>query len=111
MLVSTSDTEIFALLERAGKDRFDMAKPLLFDFDFEDHFYFFLFCPGKEFRGAFLYCLPLLTLQFELRHELIPALIQLPDSAELAGLKNQALEHVESLLSGRKMDVGYFDAH
>jgi hypothetical protein len=50
-------------------------------------------------------------LQRELRTELIPALMRLPDHDELSALKTYALSWAESLLSGSKMDTGYFDAH
>ena len=111
MKTLSDDNEIFFFLEKAGKVSFDMTLPQFFDFEFENEICFLIFCPGKIFRGCFLFIIPVHELQRELREELIPTLINLPEKSELTELRSQALDRAEALLSGRKLDVGYFDAH
>ncbi|HTL82192.1 MAG TPA: hypothetical protein VL651_10830 [Bacteroidia bacterium] len=111
MMRSENDAEIFELLEKAGKETLVSTAELLLPFEFDESLFLLLFCPGKNFRQTLLFRIELKDLQREVRSELIPALMDLPDQAEFASLKTRALEWAESIISGRKMDVGYFDAH
>lgn len=111
MLSSRNDEEVFGLLERVGKISFNPAIKTVFDFEHGDHYFLLIYCPGEFYRGSFLFQIEKKDLHNETEHELLPAVLSLPDDAELAPLKTGALLLIEQIISGRKRTGEYYDAH
>ena len=111
MYFTTSDPEIFALLERANEAGFDPRIPLVKDFEFDGFYFLLLFNPAGELRGCRLYSIALGDGEQGAGRSVLNDLIHLPDAHGYFDLKTKALILLEKFLSGRKNASRYFDAH
>jgi hypothetical protein len=109
MKILTGDIEILKILSESGNENFDPLKNQVFEFSYGESWCLFLFNPSGKFKGCRLY---MLEKPFEtaLREKLLPELLSLNDNHRYVILKNEALNIVESLISG-KNDFLFFDAH
>jgi hypothetical protein len=110
MQLLTDDVFVFSILEEAGQDFFDPTQIHLASFLFDQRFFLFLFCPDGKYKGCKLYFFPSPPQAHEIRDQLLPALLQLPDDDGYTNLRPLALLEAERLLH---LTAGamFFDAH
>lgn len=111
MEICTSDIEIFKLLSDLKQDAFDHGKFFVGEFSSEENWYLFLFNPDGKFKGVRLYAIRKKLLEFELEKFLLPDLLSLTDDFSYGEIKNEALNIVENLISNRRRESLFFDAH
>jgi hypothetical protein len=111
MKILTADTEIFDLLEKAGKAGFDPGKTMVMEFMHEEKWCLLIFNPSGELKGCKLFLIDEQVFSQEAEKLLIPELLALEDNHGYDRLKNEALAIVEHALRDRKNQQSYFDAH
>jgi hypothetical protein len=103
------DVEIFARLEAAGRERFDVTAPRVIDYEWDDAYFLLLFNPTGNLKGCKLYSVPASDAK-ELE-VLLVNLLQLPEDEGYDRLKTEALLRVENRIASGRYSDRFFDAH
>lgn len=111
MRIITADTDVFEVLEKAGRAGFDPQKPLVLDFIFEKSWHLLLFNPEGESKGCRLYLISENLLFAEAEKLLLPELLSIDHNHGYEILVDKALVIVEDLLRTKKSTGLFFDAH
>ncbi len=110
MKLITNDLLVFETLEQAGCDGFNPQKWTVFSFSLEQKFFLFLFCPEGKHKGCRLYAFEEFPKAHEIRTDLIPNVLALPEDMGYAEIRAAAIQEAERLLHQTSV-AQFFDAH